>query len=136
MIKRSEKQSISGSSKIRRRNKRNRQRGNNYEVKLVNELKEITGNENLCTSRSESKNLDNCKIDICDPDNVLDFYLQAKCTQAIPQIKKINNEVGKKDKPLVIMWNAQELREKNQVSVGEYAIMPKELFYQLLITQY
>ena len=34
------------------------------------------------------------------------------------------------------MWNAQELREKNQVSVGEYAIMPKELFYQLLITQY
>lgn len=138
MTKQSEKQNTSGSSKqaVSKRNKRNRRRGNTYELKIVNELKTITGNSNLCTSRLESKRLDDQKIDVCDPDNVLGFYLQIKCTQAVPPIKKINNEVGKKDKPLVVMWNAQEAREKNQVSVGEYAIVPKDLFYQLLTSQY
>ena len=115
---------------------RARSRGQNYEVRLVKELKEITRNNNLCTSRSESKRLDDMKIDIADPDNVLDFYVQAKCTQATPQIKKINEEVGKKDKPLVIFWNAQEAREKKQISVGEYCIMPKSYFYELISNLY
>lgn len=121
-----------------RKNKRrsigtlNRTRGQNYERKLVNELKEITRNENLCTSRSESKKLDNAKIDIADPDSVLCFYVQAKATQAIPPIKKINDEVGLKDKPLVIFWNAQEARETKQISKGEYCILPKSFFYELI----
>ena len=111
---------------------KNRSRGNGFERKLVIELKEITGNNNLCTSRSESKRLDDAKIDIADPDNVLDFYVQAKATQSVPAIKKINLEVGKKDKPLVIFWNAQEAREIKQISVGEYCILPKAYFYKLL----
>lgn len=121
-----------------RKNKRrsigtlNRTRGQNYERKLVNELKEITRNENLCTSRSESKKLDNAKIDIADPDNILCFYVQAKATQATPPIKKINDEVGLKDKPLVIFWNAQEARETKQISKGEYCILPKSFFYELI----
>lgn len=121
-----------------RKNKRrsigtlNRTRGQNYERKLVNELKEITRNENLCTSRSESKKLDNAKIDIADPDSVLCFYVQAKATQATPPIKKINDEVGLKDKPLVIFWNAQEARETKQISKGEYCILPKSFFYELI----
>ena len=44
------------------------------------------------------------------------------------QLKKLNSEVGRKDKPLVIFWNAQEKREVNIVSVGEYVIFPKEYF--------
>lgn len=112
--------------------KRNRQRGHSYETKIVKELKEITKDEALCTSRSESKRLDDMKIDIADPNNVLPFYCQIKATQATPQIKKLNLEVGKKDKPLVIFWNAQEARDKKQVSVGEYCILPKEFFYDLL----
>ena len=126
---------VSGKSKNISRSKigkRNKQRGNSYERKLINELKEITGNENLCSSRADSKNLDNMKIDISDPDNVLSFYVQAKATQAVPQIKKINAEVGLKDKPLVIFWNAQEPREHNQISVGEYTILSKEFFYDLI----
>lgn len=111
---------------------RNRARGNNYERKLVNELKEITGNINLCTSRSESKSLDNAKIDIADPDNVLPFYVQAKATQAVPAIKKIFDEVGLRDKNLVIFWNAQEARETKQISKGEYCILPKSFFYELI----
>lgn len=111
---------------------RNRSRGNRYELKIIKELKEITGNENLCSSRSDSKKLDNMKIDISDPDNVLDFYVQIKCTQNIPQIININKEVGKKDKPLVIIWNAQEAKEEKQISLGEYVIMPKEFFYKMI----
>lgn len=116
--------------------KRNRKRGHNYETKIVRELKDITKDEALCTSRSESKSLDDKKIDVADPNNVLPFYCQMKATQAVPPIKKINEEVGLKDKPLVIFWSAQEARDKNQVSVGEYCIVPKSLFYDLLSSYY
>lgn len=134
-MKKLEKQNISGSSNSSI-GKRNRRRGNNYERKIVNELKEITKNENICTSRSESKRLDDAKIDIADPDGVLPFYVQIKCTQAIPQVKRITAEVGKKDLPTIIVWNAQEAKEKKQVSVGEYVILPKDLFYDLLKNLY
>lgn len=107
-------------------------KGSNYERKIVNELKELTGDTELCTSRSESKRLDDAKIDIADPNNILDFYVQCKSTQSNPSVKKLNSEVGRKDKPLAIFWNAQEKREVNCVSVGEYVIIPKELFYEYL----
>ncbi|MDO4465532.1 MAG: hypothetical protein Q4C49_00780 [Bacillota bacterium] len=130
----SSKQKTISATKIKQRSigKRNRERGHAYERKIVNELKEITGDEDLCTSRSESKKLDDMKIDIADPNNTLSFYCQIKSTQQTPQIKKLNDEVGKKDKPLVIFWNAQEVRDKKQISVGEYVILPKDFFYTLL----
>lgn len=116
--------------------KRNRTRGHNFENLIVRELKEITNDDALCTSRSESKRLDDQKIDIADPNNILPFYCQMKATQATPQIKKLNADVGRKDKPLVIFWSAQEPREKKQVCVGEYCILPKDLFYKLLKVYY
>lgn len=109
-----------------------KQKGSAYERTIVNELKELTGDQDLCTARSESKKLDDMKIDIADPNNVLDFYVQCKKTQNTPSVKKINDEVGKKDKPLAIFWNIQEKREVNCVSVGEYVIIPKEFFYTLI----
>lgn len=72
------------------------------------------------------------KIDIADPDNVLPCYIQCKSTQSTPSVKKINNEVGKKDKPLAIFWNIQEKKETNICSAGEYVIIPKALFYKLI----
>lgn len=111
---------------------RARHRGHAYERKIVKELKEITGDEDLCTSRSESKRLDDMKIDIADPNNTLPFYCQIKATQQTPQIQKLNTEVGKKDKPLVIFWSNQEVRDTKQITVGEYCIMPKKFFYELL----
>ena len=107
-------------------------KGSNYERKIVNELKELTGDEDICTARSESRKLDNDKIDIADPNNTLDFYVQCKATQNTPPIKKINDDVGRKDKPLAIFWNAQEKREVNIISVGEYVIIPKSYFYDLI----
>jgi hypothetical protein len=40
------------------------------------------------------------KIDISDPNNVFPCYFQLKATQNTPSIKQLNDEVGKKDKPL------------------------------------
>lgn len=116
--------------------KRNRQRGNAYERKIVSELKEITFNEHLKTTRQDSKTLDSLKIDVSDPDKVLPFYIQIKCTQQIPAIKTLNKEVGIKDKDLAIFWNAQEMRDQKQISVGEYIIIPKNTFYKLLKKYY
>ena len=98
----------------------------------MNELKELFGDEDICTARSESRKLDNDKIDIADPNNTMDFYTQCKITQNTPSIKKLNEEVGRKDKPLAIFWNAQEKKNVNIVSAGEYVIIPKEYFYDLL----
>ena len=111
-----------------------KQKGNTYERQIVNELKELTGNENICTARSESKKLDDMKIDISDPDNAIPCYIQTKKTQSTPSVKKINAEVGLKDKPLCIIWNIQEKKEGNTniTSNGEYAIIPKDFLYELL----
>ena len=116
--------------------KRNRTRGNNYERKIINELKEITHDECLKSTRQDSHFLDSQKIDISDPNNTLPFYVQIKCTQSIPAIKKLNEEVGVKDKDLVVFWNAQETRDQKQISVGEYVIITKDIFYKLLTYLY
>ena len=109
-------------------------KGSAYERQIVNELKELTGTENIYTSRATSKKLDDMKIDINDEDGVLPCYIQTKKTQTTPSVKKINDEVGKVDKPLCILWNVQEKKEGNVniTSCGEYAIIPKDFFYTLI----
>lgn len=109
-----------------------KKKGNAYECKIVKELKELFGTDDIFTARNESKRLDDAKIDIADVSGLVPCYFQLKSTQNTPSIKAINDEVGLKDKPLCILWNAQEKREKNIVSVGEYAIIPKAFFYKLL----
>lgn len=78
--------------------------------------------------------MDNQKIDINDEDGILPCYFQLKKTQTTPSLKKINAEVGKIDKPLCVLWNIQEKKEGNVniTSQGEYAMIPKEFFYELL----
>lgn len=112
-----------------------KRKGNNYELKIVKELREITGDLEISTARAESKSLDDAKIDIFDPNDSIGCYVQCKSTQVTPSIKKINAEVGKKDKPLAIFWNAQEKCETNCKSVGEYVIIPKSYFYSLIEKQ-
>lgn len=109
-------------------------KGSAYECQIVKELKTLTGSENISTSRSSSKKLDNQKIDINDEDGILPCYFQLKKTKVTPSVKKINQDVGKIDKPLCILWNIQETKEGNVniTSGGEYAIIPKNFFFDLL----
>lgn len=109
-------------------------KGSAYERQIVKELKELANTDEISTSRSSSKALDDKKIDINDESGILPCYFQLKKTQTTPSVKKINEDVGQTDKPLCILWNIQEKKEGNVniTSCGEYAIIPKEFFYKLL----
>lgn len=70
--------------------KRNRQRGNEYERRIAKELNEL--GFQVVTSRSESKNMDNNKVDLIDLSNKLPVYLQLKRVTSTPQYFKIREE--------------------------------------------
>lgn len=106
---------------------------NTYETKLIHELTEI-GYEGLKSSRSQSKNLDDAKIDIAETEDKLPMYVQAKCTRNTPSYFKIAEECPLKDRPLCVFWNAQEVKDGdvNMSSKGEVVFVPKDFFYELL----
>lgn len=121
-------------SEVKGRNTRNsKARGSSYERKIVNELKEL--GFDVCTSRAESKNMDDNKIDILDRNNQLP-YIQLKLTQATPNYFKIESECPLKDKPFVIIWSKTIPTEKTFRSVGEIAMIPKSFFYELIKSYY
>lgn len=105
----------------------NKRKGNSYELKIIHELMDL-GFKGLRSSRSESRNLDNAKIDIADTLGVLDFYGQCKRTKNTPNIEKISEECPYKDRPLVIFWSKESNKQQN----NEYVLLPKKYFYNLL----
>ena len=95
--------SVSKEKTKRKRNPKNsRRRGNAYEVKIAKELQEL-GFLGVVTSRSESKRMDDSKVDLIDTENKLKCLLQLKLTQATPNYFKIRNECPIKDKPFCIV---------------------------------
>jgi hypothetical protein len=117
----------------RRGGKYAKNKGRAYEYKIRNELKEL-GYPELVTSAGESKKMDNMKVDLIDPSGRLPFYAQIKCTKPTPSYHAIAEACPLKDKPLVIFWNKQNVKEGqvNMSSEGEVVILPKEYFYQLI----
>ena len=116
--------------------KTNRRRGNNYELQIVKELKDL-GFECVVTSRSESKAKDNDKVDIIDKCGQLphDMQIQIKKTASTPSYFKIREESSVPNESFVIVWNKRKRAKVNMVSEGEAVIMDKNLFYKL-ITNY
>lgn len=104
-----------------------KRKGNAYELKIIHELTDL-GYEGLVSSRSESKRLDDAKIDIADTLGVLDFYAQCKRTKNTPNIETITEACLYKDKPLIIFWSKESDKQQN----NEYILMPKNYFYKLL----
>jgi len=107
--------------------KKSRNKGRNYELEIINDLK-LLGFSNLSSTRASSRMMDNAKIDIYDPNNELSCYIQCKATKNVPQISKINEECSYKDKPLAIFWKKQDSTEK----LNEFVVIPKEYFYKLI----
>lgn len=69
--KKKEKKSEPEVKEKKKRNiKANKRRGNQYEQKIAKELREL-GFEGCVTSRSESKSMDDQKVDIIDKNNEL-----------------------------------------------------------------
>jgi hypothetical protein len=129
-------ETVSNDKPKRKRNPKNsRRRGNAYEVKIAKELQEL-GFPGVVTSRSESKRMDDSKVDLIDTENKLTCLLQLKLTQATPNYFKIRNECPIKDKPFCIIWNKTKPTDSTYRSEGEVVILDKEFFYKLIQKYY
>ena len=80
--------------------KRSRARGVEYEQRIAKELREL--GFDVCTSRSESKAMDDKKVDLIDKDGKLP-YLQLKRTIKTPDYFAIKKECPLTDKPFCII---------------------------------
>ena len=111
----------------------NRTRGIRAEQKVVNELKAL-GFDKVMSSRQGSKATDDNKIDILDTDNQLPFGMNIQIKHQIPypQYFKIREQSTVPNESFVILWDKQESKEKNIITVGRCAIMDIELFYKLI----
>lgn len=117
--------------KKKRNLRRNKTRGSDYERTIVQKLRSI-GYEQVATSRLLSRDMDNKKIDIVDPENKLPCYIQAKATQVTPDYFGISNSCPLKDKPFVIFWKKTKSTESTIRAVGEVCMIPTDFFYELL----
>ena len=108
--------------------KRNKSKGSSLELEIVHKLNDI--GYNTCSSRSNSKVLDNAKVDICDLDGRLDCYIQSKCTQSFPSYFKIREECPLKDKSFHLVWKKQEKDGSN--SPGVVAVIPIKDYWEYL----
>lgn len=115
----------------RRSGSYNRNRGHRAEQKIVNELKEL-GFEGVVSSRSESKSMDDNKVDIIDKNNQLPCYIQIKHTLQTPQYFAIREESTIPNEDFCIIWDKQKRCNKNIITVGSAVIMDKQLFYKLI----
>lgn len=109
-----------------------RNKGHRYETKIAQELRDL-GFTEVVTSRSESKSMDDKKVDLIDRSGQLPCYIQLKNTVNTPQYHLIKKECPLKDKPFVIIWNKQIKKEKVFGSAGEVVIIDKDFFYKLLL---
>lgn len=118
-------------TKKQRNLKNNKRRGNLYECKIAKELRDL-GYTGIVTSRSESKSMDDMKIDLIDKHNKLPFYCQIKRTIKSPNYFEIKNACPLNDKPFVLFWNAQKPTDSTFRSIGEVVVLDKQFFYELL----
>ena len=108
--------------------KRSKQKGSQLELDVIHKLNEI--GYNTVSSRSNSKNLDNAKVDVDDLTGNLPVYIQCKATQTTPSYFKIEEECPMKEKPFVVVWKKQD-KEGGQ-SPGTIFMAPLSLLYDYL----
>ena len=108
--------------------KRSKQKGSKLELDVIHKLNEI--GYNTVSSRSNSKLLDNSKVDICDLDGRLPCYIQCKATQSTPSYFKIEEECPLKDKDFVVVWKKQD-KDGGQ-SPGTIFMAPINILYDYL----
>lgn len=113
---------------------RNRTAGLNFERQIVLEVKEL--GFSAVTSRAESRNMDNKGVDIFSPigeDNQLPVHIQCKNTTINPKYDVLlSSELLPKDKPTVVFHKKTKKAKSKFMSSGDYVILKKEDFYNLL----
>lgn len=109
--------------------KKSKNKGARFELEVVKALKEI-GYEGCTTTRAESKNLDNSKIDIIDSENKLPTNIQCKYLLNTPNYFGIREGCPYKDKPFTVIWKKSTNDGTN--SKGSIAMVDLDFFYELL----
>lgn len=109
--------------------KRNKSKGNGFELELVKGLKEC-GYEGVVSARSQNKMADANKIDIVDMNGELPFNLQAKYTQNLPNYFTIRDECTDKEKPFCMAW--KKATNDGSQSPGTVVVIPLSYFYELI----
>ena len=108
--------------------KRSKQKGSQLELDVIHKLNEL--GYSTVSSRSNSKNLDNAKVDVDDLEGNLPVYIQCKATQTTPSYFKIEEECPLKNKPFVVVWKKQD--KEGGVSPGTIFMAPLSLLYDYL----
>ena len=121
-----------GSKKRTLRGAYSRRKGNAYELSVIKELNELYNTDSLVSARSESKRWDDSGVDIVDHQDILPFYVQLKCTQNVPNPAKLQKACKMTKKPLAVFWKSQVKHEHKCTSMGEYVMIEKQAFYELL----
>ena len=117
--------------KKKRNIKNNKRRGSDYERQIAKELREI-GFTGVVTSISESKAMDDKKVDLIDKEDQLPFYAQIKRCIKYPNYIEIRKSCPLTDKEFVLFWNIQKTTESTFRSEGEVVILDKKFFYKLI----
>lgn len=108
----------------------NRTAGHNYERAIVNELKaRFPLFCKACTARSESKNLDDQKVDIAFTPG---FNIQLKNSKANLDYNEILNSMPVNENANIIIHRKTKKVNTRFVTQGDYVILRKEDFYKLL----
>lgn len=109
--------------------KKSKAKGSNFELEVINKLKEI-GYTGCVSSRSQNKLADNNKIDIVDVNEELSINIQNKYTANTPNYFGIRDACQDKSKPFVIFWKKATNDGTN--SPGTIVMCPDWYFYELI----
>ena len=107
------------------RAKKSKNKGASWETEIVEHLKQL-GFTDACRAASESKKLDNNKVDIAGN---IPVAIQAKNTQTLPNYFNIRKECPD-PRPLCLLWKKAATSEN---SPGSVAVVPIDLFYKMLL---
>ena len=100
-VKSKETLSSENKEKKKRNVKNNKRRGSDYERQIAKELREL-GFSGVVTSRSESKAMDDMKVDLIDKEGKLPFYSQIKRCIKYPNYIDIRKQCPLTDKEFVL----------------------------------
>jgi hypothetical protein len=115
-----------------KKHRNNKNAGSSYERLIVNELKEL--GYDVVTSRAESRNMDNKKVDVFSPlgvENSFPYYVQCKISKNNPNYDEILKEMPK-DRVPVIFHRKVSKATKNFMANGDYVILQKSDFYDIV----
>lgn len=112
-----------------------RTKGNNFERKIVIEVNNLNLGYSVGSSRLYSRYMDNMDVDIIDTpqsDKRFPYHIQCKSYTSSLKYKDIFKDFKLKDKPLVIFHEVTEKRGSRFFKCGDYVILKKEDFYEML----